>query len=103
MSRFKNPIPDILEASEAAARIISLQADLFMLNQELKTLRQLKKTLWIGGSVMLMNVLLTLSFFWLGEGLHEAGWSPYVLAVTCAVFFGLFIGIFLTLALKRDE
>ena len=96
--RFENPIPDILEATDAAAKIVSIQSNLFVLQQELKTLRQLKRTLWIGASLIFLNLLLTLSFYWLGVGLHEKGWSANSLALLCILVFGGIIGLLLLAA-----
>lgn len=91
MSEVKNPIPSFLEATDAAAKVIRLQRDLFLLDQELKTIRQIRRTLWLGLSVILMHLFLTFVFYWLGMALHEIGWSSISLAGISGLFFGVLI------------
>jgi hypothetical protein len=100
MLRFENPFTDIAEATDAMAKMITLQKDLFVLTQELKTLRQLKRTLWLGAGLITLNLLLFFTFFWIQMSLHEAGWSAVSLAIISALFFGLCAGSFIWIALK---
>ncbi len=95
MPRLENPIPDMMEATDAVAKIISLHTEQFLLNQELKTLKQIKRTLWVGASLIFLNMLLSFAFYWFEIGLHEAGWSPFSLALLSITFFGVFISIFI--------
>jgi len=112
MARFRSPLQDnplldipfnLMEASDAAAKIISLQKDLFVLNQEIKTLRQIKRSLYLIASLICLVTLLILTFYWIGEGLHENGFSPFTLALLSALFFGLLIGVFLSLARQKPS
>lgn len=88
MPPFEDPIPSIMEATDAATKILSLERDLFVLKQELRTINQIKRAILAGAALILLNLLLTLTFYWLEMGLHERGWSSFILALISFVFFG---------------
>jgi glucan phosphoethanolaminetransferase (alkaline phosphatase superfamily) len=87
------------ELSETATKVVSLQTDLFVLKQELKTLRQIKRILWLGVAFILFNLLLVSVVFWTEMGLYEQGWSPLNLALCCFIFFGVLIFIAVWMAI----
>lgn len=90
MSALKNPIAEISEATDAATKILTLQADLFLLKQEVKTLRQIRKAVFFGISLIFLNLTLIFTFYWLGMSLHEQGWSASSLMVLSFFIFGAF-------------
>lgn len=93
MPPLEDPIPSLLTATDAATKIISLERDLFVLKQELKTVNQIKRAILAGAALILLNLLLTLTFYWIEMGLHESGWSSFAVAVLSFVFFGLGVGL----------
>src|SRR4051794_3075512 len=103
MPSLESPFPHIAEATDAATKILALQADLFLLNQELKTLRQIKRAIWLGVGFILLNLLLTLTFFWIEMGLHENGWSSFSLALLTLVFFGILAAASALMALRVGQ
>lgn len=78
----------IAEATDASTRILRLQADLFLLKQEVKAVQQLQRAFLVGTALLLMNLALTLTFLWIGMGLRDSGWSPFGLALLCFITFG---------------
>ena len=100
MSVFQNSIPKFIEAADAATRMMKLRRDLLILEQELKTVRQVKRGVWLGASLLLFNLLLFLTLFWLGMGLHENGWSAYALAGLTFLVLGLLVFLSLLTAYR---
>lgn len=81
MAFLNKPFHHLNEVTDAAAKIVSLQADLFLLKQEMKTLRQIKRAMWLGGSLLALNLMLLLTLYWLEMTLYEMGWSSLGLAL----------------------
>ena len=103
MPPLENPFPKLAEAADAATRIVSLQTDLFLLKQELRTIRQIKRIIWVAAGLILLNLLLTLTFFWIQTGLHESGWSAFSLAFMSFLFFGILTLITGTAAFRLNS
>lgn len=91
MLKLENPFPSIATATDAASKIVALKADLFLLNQELKTIRHIKRIVLAGCGLIFLNLLLTLSFYWISVSLYEQGWSALSLAGLSFAFFGAII------------
>jgi len=102
---FRNTIPQMVAASEAAAEVIRLQRDLFLLDQELNSIRQIKQAVGLGVALLLFNLMLILCSFWVTMVFYEQGWKPSSLAVLCFFFFGFLIAItgFITYRLTRPR
>ena len=90
MLGFQNPLPDIAEATDAAGKMISLQADLFLLRQELKAIQHVRKMIWFGVSLASLAIMLLLVSYWIGMTLHEQGWSYLHLAFLSTLVYGGF-------------
>jgi hypothetical protein len=84
-----NTLPFLAEATEAATQVVTLETELFLLNQELKTLRQVKRTIWTGMGLLLFTLLIAFTLYWVQVGLYDRGWSAFTLAFTSLIFFGL--------------
>ena len=93
MKLLKNPLPDLVQAVDAASKVLALQADLLFLNQELKLEKQIKRLVCLVLGLVLLNSLLFFTFFWIGTALHESGWSASSLALAFFLFFGMLLGI----------
>lgn len=93
MALSENPFPKLADAADAASQIISLQSRLFFLNQELRAVQQIKRMVGFASGLVFLNMLLTLTFFWIQTGLHERGWSAFQLAFLSFLFFGVLIVI----------
>lgn len=88
MAFLNKPFHHLNEVTDAAAKIVSLQADLFLLKQEIKTLRQIKRAMWLGGSLLAVNLMLILTLYWLEMTLYEMGWSSLALALLSFLALG---------------
>ncbi len=103
MPTLENPLPQIAEAADAATKIASLQMKLFMLNQEVKAMRQLKRAVWIGVGLLLFNLLITLTAYWVEMDLYERGWSALSLAWMSLFIFGLLAALTALIAIRVGE
>ena len=88
MTPFESPIPHLTEAADAATKILTLHK-LFMANQELKAMRQIKRAIWVGIGLLLFNLMITLTFYWVEMGLYESGWSAFSLVSLSLLVFGI--------------
>ena len=85
----RNPFPHVREATDAATRIATLTRDLYVLNAELSAITQAKRMIALASGGIFVVVMLILGFFWITQGLRDAGWSPWALAVLVFAFFGI--------------
>jgi len=104
MTPFKNPASSIAEAANAATKILTLQTQLFLASQELKALRQVKRAIGVGIGLLLFNLMITLTFYWVEMELYERGWSPLILALISLLSFGILTAVcgFLTFRAGRE-
>lgn len=103
MSQLKNPFPDIAEATSAAGKILSLNADLFLVHQELKAVYQIKRVIGLVVGLICFNFLILSTVYWLGMGLHERGWSFFSLATLSFLIFGGLTAISASVALQNNK
>ena len=100
MSQINNPFPRIAEATDAATKVVGIQAELFVLEQELRTMKKLRAFCGVVVSGLFGVLALIFTTFWVTSGLHENGWGSYQLALLTAGVFGL-PGLGLWLTAKR--
>lgn len=100
MLQLENPYPKFVEMTEAATKLLSYEADLFLLNQELRAISQLKRIAAIVIGFIFLNLTLTLAAVCFAFGLHENGWSAYTLALVFFFFFILFAAMTFALAFR---
>ncbi|MCM2278744.1 MAG: hypothetical protein NDJ89_11775 [Oligoflexia bacterium] len=85
----ENPVPHLTGAAETIKRIIGIQRDLMLLDAEMKSARRARRLIQgvAGGGLLALSLLL--GFFWILQGLHQAGWSPAALSLLAFAGFGI--------------
>jgi hypothetical protein len=99
----KNPMPHLREATDAAAQIFYLKRDLYVLKAEIEAVRQAKRFALIAAGALSLNLALTLSLFWITQGLHESGWSAVRIAVASFLFLGSVSATLLACAFRPNN
>ncbi|MDR3607270.1 MAG: hypothetical protein P4M08_07815 [Oligoflexia bacterium] len=99
----RNPLPPLRKATDAAANIIFLERDLYVLKAELRAARQMRKVALLAASVVSFGIALGLSLFWLTQTLHEAGWSSGFLAIASFVILNCLTGFLFALAFAPER
>lgn len=103
MVKPENIISQVAKATDAATRLLSLQSELFLLNQERKATQQIKKAMWICSSLIFFTILIVFTTFWVEVGLHENGWPAWSLGLTSFVWFGLLTALCVFCAFRRPK
>jgi predicted PurR-regulated permease PerM len=101
--RLQNPLTHLVQAADAASKVLSIQAELFVLNQELRTLRQIKRGIWAGIGLLCFALLISFTLYWVQIALHERGWSALSLAMISFIFFGILCGVALYTAIRVGQ
>ncbi|MGK5085174.1 hypothetical protein WDW37_17945 [Bdellovibrionota bacterium FG-1] len=87
-SLFQNPIPLFGEAKDAASRWLQAQRESMALSAELRARVEAQRMMWWGIGFVLAVTTVGFTFFWITQGLREAGVSPWVLALSILVLLG---------------
>lgn len=109
LSSFKleSPFPPIAEATDAFAKIISIQKDLLILNAELKAWREFKRVMYGIGAILTLNLTLVLTFYWITIVLYQNGLPAWLLALLSFALFGFSTAILglraIRLGRKREQ
>ncbi len=84
----KNPLPHLREVTDAAANVAFLKRDLYVLDAEMKVVRQARRLALVVAGAISLNVMATLTLFWVTQMLHESGWSAGWIATLSLLFLG---------------
>ena len=84
----RNPLPDLLEATDAAAKLLTIGRDLAVLKAELKAARQAKRVGWTVAVLLFSALLVLFTYAWATVALHESGWSAESLTLVSLILFG---------------
>ena len=101
--RFENPFPFFAEAADAASRFVEAQRELLMVSTELRARRAAHRAVYLAVTLIFVNIAATLGLFWTSMGLHEAGWSSWVIALLALVLFGAIAGVTAYLGIQSGK
>ncbi len=103
MRNLENPFPYLIEAADAARKAAALQRDVAVLSAELRARIEARRAASIVGALISLNVLVTLTLFWITMGLHDSGWNPFLIALPSFGVFGALAALLGWLALTAGK